>query len=399
MDLELLDQDVWERGVPYEAFAWLRRHDPVHWYEEPDGPGHWAITRHAHVKEISNDPARYSSWAGGVDRLDHETPEALEEFRTVLIAMDPPGHRSFRGLVSAVFTPRAITRLEETIRTIAVRHVERALEKGRIDFVTDYAAPVPMHTISDMMGVPPERRGKLIELSGGLVDDQDPEVAPTGNFRIQASAEIYALAQEVAAFERARPSGSLSQLLLSAEMDGRSLTDHEFDLFFLFLIVAGNETTRTSSSGALSLLLEHPEAMEKLRRNPGLLPKAIEETIRCWPPVLHMRRTATCDVELGGRTIRAGDKIVLWYPAANRDELVFPDAERFDIHRTKNEQLSFGFGEHFCLGAHLARLELQVMFEELLTRTKEILPIAPPRRLRSNLIQGVKEFRVELRPA
>jgi cholest-4-en-3-one 26-monooxygenase len=398
LQVDLIDQRIWERGVPYETFAALRRHAPVYWHDEPDGPGFWAITRHEDIKLISNDPQRFSSYAAGVSRLDIADPASLETYRSIIIAMDPPEHRSFRGLISQVFTPRAIARLEAPIRAIAQEAIARALDMQRIDFVADYAALVPMHTISEMMGVPSEKRLRLMELSGALIDDQDPEVAPTPDFRDTAGAEVYLFAQELAATERERPRDNLTQKLLSAELDGRRLSENEFNLFFLFLIVAGNETTRTAASGALVTLLEHPEQLAALRAEPSLLPSAIEETLRYWPPIHHFRRTTMCDVELRGQTIHTGDKVIMWYPSANRDEAVFDHPDRFDIHRAPNDQLSFGFGEHFCLGASLARLELRVMFEELLARTEDILALAPPRRLRSNLINGIKEMRVELRP-
>ena len=182
-------------------------------------------------------------------------------------------------------------------------------------------------------------------------------------------------------------------------MEGRTLSEFEFNTFFLFLIVAGNETTRTAMSGGMKTLLDHPDQLAALQKDPSLIPTAVEEIVRFWPPIHHFRRTALCDAEMGGKRIREGDKLLMWYPSANRDPSVFDDPERFDIRRDPNHHLSFGFGEHFCLGASLARLELRVMYEELFARVAEIVPLAPPRRLRSNLINGIKEMQVELRPA
>jgi cholest-4-en-3-one 26-monooxygenase len=396
--VDLIDQSIWERGVPYGAFAELRRSDPVHWHAEPDGPGFWALTRYDDIQAVSKDPGRFSSHAAGVSRLDIVDPAALAVYRTIVIAVDPPEHRTLRGLVSTIFTPRAVTALEAPIRAFARAALDHALEKRKVEFVADYASLVPMHTISEMMGVPEEKRARLLELSAGLIDDQDPEVANTPEFRRNAQIEVFMTAQQLAARERETPGDNLTQRLLRAEMEGRSLTEAEFCAFFMFLIVAGNETTRTAVSGGLVTLLEHPDQLAELRRDPSLIPAAGEEILRFWPPIHHFRRTALCDVTMRGKQIRKGDKVLMWYSSGNRDESVFEDPDRFDIRRQPNHHLSFGFGEHFCLGASLARLELRVMFEELLGRVAEVVPLAPPRRLRSNLINGIKEMQVELRP-
>ncbi|MGH0031336.1 MAG: cytochrome P450 [Myxococcota bacterium] len=397
--VDLIDQSIWEKGVPYPVFEELRRSDPVYWHEEPDGPGFWALTLHEDIRNVSKDPGRFSSYAAGVSRLDVTEPVALAAYRSIVIAQDPPEHRSTRGLVSTIFTPRAISALEAPIRALARSALDVALEKRSIDFVADYASLVPMHTISEMMGVPDGKRQRLLELSSGLIDDQDPEVVPSPEFRSNAQVEVFMTAQELAAREREEPGDNLTQLLLTAELEGRKLTDAEFNAFFMFLIIAGNETTRTAMSGGLATLFEHPEQLAALRSDPSLIPTAIEEMLRFWPPIHHFRRTAMCDLEIRGKKIRTGQKVLMWYPSANRDETVFEDPNRFDIRRDPNPHLSFGHGEHFCLGASLARLELRVMFEELLASTAEIVPLAPARRLRSNLINGIKEMRVELRPA
>jgi cholest-4-en-3-one 26-monooxygenase len=397
--VDLIDQSIWEGGVPYEVFEELRRTDPVHWHEEPDGPGFWALTLHEDIRSVSKDPTRFSSFAAGVSRLDVSDPVALAAYRSIVIAQDPPEHRLTRGLVSTIFTPRAISELEAPIRLLARTALHQALEEREVDFVSAYASPVPMHTISEMIGVPEENRARLLELSGGLIDDQDPEVVASPEFRSNAQIEVFMTAQQLAARERETPGNNLTQRLLTSEMEGRKLTEAEFNTFFMFLIIAGNETTRTAMSGGLATLLEHPQALAALREDPSLIPGAVEEMLRFWPPIHHFRRTAMSDVEMRGKRIRKGDKVVMWYPSANRDESMFEDSNRFDIRRDPNNHLSFGHGEHFCLGASLARLELRVMFEELFLGVAEIVPLAPLRRLRSNLINGIKEMRVELRPA
>ncbi len=289
----------------------------------------------------------------------------------VIIGMDPPDHRDFRTIVSRAFTPKMIGRLEESLRTETKRVVGELRGGTRCEFVADVAARIPMWSISELMGVPPEDRHRLYELSHALIDDQDPEIAPTPETAMVATAEIFAYAAEMAARERANPSDSLTSALLEAEVDGRRLDDLEFTLFFIFLIVAGNETTRTASSHGLLSLLDHPESLDRLVRDPSLMPSAVEEILRWEPPIHHFRRTATADLELGGQPIAKGDKVLMWYAGANRDPDVFADPHRFLIDRSPNPQLSFGIGEHFCLGANLARLSLRLLFTELLGDHRE----------------------------
>ncbi len=271
-------------------------------------------------------------------------------------------------------------------------------ERTSCDAVADLAALIPMWSISELVGVPTADRARLYDLSHSLIDDQDPEVAPTPETSVVAAAEIFAYAAEMAERSRANPGDNLTGDLLSAEVDGRRLDDMEFTLFFVFLIVAGNETTRTATSHGLLTLLDHPEQFDRIRADPTLIPGAVEEILRWQPPIHHFRRTATRDVEVGGQKIAAGDKVILWYAGANRDPAVFEDRHVFDITRTPNRQLAFGIGEHFCLGANLARLQLRVVFEELVSSMADIELVSPPRRLHSNLINGIKEMEISYRP-
>ena len=392
-DIDLTDASVWERAAPHEWLDQLRSTDPVHWHPEADGPGFWALTRHEDVRRVSTSPGEFSSYVGGPLRLD-PPPDSLDQLRMVIIGMDPPEHREFRSIVSKAFTPKMIARLDESLRAETAQVIRELRDGSSCEFVADVAARIPMWSISELMGVPPADRQRLYELSHALIDDQDPEIAPTPETAMGASAEIFAYASEMAARERGKPSGSLTGDLLAAEVDGRKLNDMEFTLFFLFLIVAGNETTRTATSHGLLALLDHPDAMGRLVRDPSLIPGAVEEMLRWEPPIQHFRRTATTDVRLGETAVAEGDKVLMWYAGANRDPDVFDDPHSFRIDRTPNPQLSFGVGEHFCLGANLARLSLRLLFTELLATIENIRLDAPPRRLHSNLINGIKEMRV-----
>ena len=392
-DIDLTDASVWERGTPHEWLDRLRAESPVHWHQEADGPGFWALTRHEDVQRVSTSPREFSSYVGGPLRLDPE-PDTLEQLRMVIIGMDPPDHRAFRAIVSKAFTPRQMTRLEQALREETVRVISELRDGSGCEFVADVAARIPMWSISELMGVPVEDRHRLYELSHSLIDDQDPEIAPTPETAMVASAEIFAYAADMAARERANPSENLTSALLQAEVDGRRLDDMEFTLFFLFLIVAGNETTRTATSQGLLALLAHPDQMDRLVADPSLVPSAVEEILRWEPPIQHFRRTATRDLELGGQQIARGDKVLMWYAASNRDPAVFADPHGFRVDRSPNPQQSFGIGEHFCLGANLARVSLRLLFTELLGTVENIRLEAPPRRLHSNLINGIKEMRI-----
>lgn len=390
--IDLTDASVWEKAAPHDWFDQLRSADPVHWHAESDGPGFWALTRHQDVRRVSTAPGEFSSYVGGPLRL--APPDRLDQVRMVIIGMDPPEHREFRTIVSKAFTPKMIACLDASLRAETTRVIAELRDGTSCEFVADVAARIPMWSISELMGVPAADRHRLYELSHSLIDDQDPEVAPTPETSTEASIEIYGYASEMAARERAQPSGSLTSDLLAAEVDGRKLTDVEFTLFFMFLIVAGNETTRTATSHGLLALLDHPASLDRLVRDPGLMPGAVEEILRWEPPIHHFRRTATTDVALGDTTIAEGDKVLMWYAGANRDPDVFADPHSFLIDRSPNPQQSFGIGEHFCLGANLARLSLRVLFTELLATIENIALEAPPRRLHSNLINGIKEMRI-----
>lgn len=395
-DVDLTDPDLYLDGVPHAAFAALRREAPVVRHPEQDGPGFWAVLRHEDVVTVSKTPEVFSSAAGGTNLMD--VPEAeLALVRSLLINMDPPQHRVFRRIVQRRFTHRRVEGLEARVRDRARRLVDGLLAKGEADFVTEVAAELPLQVIAELMGLPQEHRAKIFELTNRLVGADDPSLGPAGQENAKAAAiEMWTYAHMMAQERKAKPGDDLVSALLAADVEGEKLTDEQFNSFFLLLAVAGNETTRNLVSGGMLALLEHPRERELLRRNPGLLPRAVEELLRWVTPVVHFRRTALRDTELGGQRIRAGDKVVVFYPSANRDERVFDAPERFDVTREKNPHLAFGVGEHFCLGANLARMEIRVIFEELLRRAPDLELAGPVRRLRSNFLAGIQSMPVRV---
>ncbi|HZR81548.1 MAG TPA: cytochrome P450 [Candidatus Binatia bacterium] len=402
-DVNLIDPDVFVPGVPHEMFRVLRRDAPVYWHEG-DGreSGFWAITKHADVKHVSRNPELFSSERKGVMFRD-PAPHELPAIQAIMISMDPPRHRQYRNLVNKVFTPRMVERLRPRIAAIVDDIFDRLGASGECDFVEHVAAPLPMAVICEMMGVPDEDRAAIYQLSNRLIGFDDPELRqetpPDGVIDYNlASAEMFAYGAKLAERARRHPGDDLATALLAAEVDGERLSDLEFNSFFLLLAIAGNETTRTVTTNGTIALLEHPEQLAALRRDPSLIDTAVEEMLRWAPPVHHFRRTATEDTEIRGVRIRANDKLLLWYGSANRDEEVFAEPDRFDARRDPNEHLAFGIGEHFCLGASLARLELQMIFSGLVHRLRDLAIVAPPRRLRSNFINGVKEMQVRFTP-
>ncbi len=397
-DIDLFDPDVWVKGVPHEAFRLLRQKAPVFWQKMGPNDGYWAITRYDDVVAVSKDPATFSSYKGGTI-LRELSEEDLANTRTIMLNMDPPQHSKYRKLVSQGFTPRMTARLELRIRAATTEILDQVAERGECDFVRDIAAELPLVVIAELVGVPLEDRHMVFEWSNRLIGFDDPEFAESAEDGKLAAMEMWMYANKLAEERKKEPRDDLVSVLMTGEVDGEKLTEQEFDSFFLLLAVAGNETTRNLISGGMLALIEHPDQREKLIRNPALIPTAVEEMLRWVSPVSQFRRTATRDTEIRGQKIREGDKVVIYYQSANRDEAVFRDPDNFDVERSPNNHLAFGIGEHFCLGANLARLEIRVMFEELLRRMPDIELAGPVRRLRSNFINGVKEMPVRFTPS
>jgi cholest-4-en-3-one 26-monooxygenase len=396
-EFDLYSPDTWRNGVPHEALTWLRREDPVHFHKEPEGPGYWAITRHADIIRISKDPRTFSSWLGATNIEDRETHD-LAITRTLMVNMDPPHHGKYRRLVRSGFTPQRVATLEPHVRELAAEIIEKVASKGECDFVTEIAAELPLLVIAELMGVPIEDRHRIFDLTNRLIGFDDPEFQTSMEDGRIAAAEMWAYAQELGDLRRESPRDDLISTLVHAEVDGEGLSHQQFNNFFLLLAVAGNETTRNLMAGGMLTLMEHPDQRQRLLDDPGLIPTAVEELLRWVSPLIYFRRTATRDVELRGKKISEGEKVALYYTSANRDEEVFDEPFTFDVGRGDNHHLAFGIGEHVCVGAHLARLEARVMFEELLRRLPDMELAAPVKRLRSNFINGIKEMRVRFTP-
>jgi cholest-4-en-3-one 26-monooxygenase len=398
--IDLLDRDMFTEGIPHEWFTYLRENHPIYRHPEPSGPGFWVITKYDDVLAVGRDPRVYSSDQdrGGVIGLEEQQMEVDFEGAKLMLMMDPPEHTRHRKLVNRGFTPRTINALETHIRELALSVLQPAIAKGRCDFVVEVAAELPLLAIAELIGVPSEDRHKIFDWSNRMVGSEDPEYSVSIDEANEARVEMFMYANQLAAKRRAAPQEDIISTLLSAELDGDQLTEMEFNLFFMLLSVAGNETTRNAISHGLNAFLEHPEEYDKLAQDPsGLIGTATEEILRWASPVMYFRRNVTTDTELRGVPFEAGDKVSIWYVSANRDEEMFDAPFRFDIARTPNDHLAFGGGgPHFCLGNSLARMEIRVLFEELARQVKTLRAIGEPAPLRSNFIGGIKHLPIEL---
>jgi len=392
--VDLSDPDLYVRSVPHDLFAHLRREHPVFWHEEKDGPGFWSVMRHRDLVAVNRDSATFSSHAGGALMMTWNE-EVLAQQRLMMLNMDPPMHTRYRRLVNKGFTPRMVAELEETIVDRTRQLVAEARLKGEFDLVADIAGELPLQVIAELMGVPQEDRHKVFDWSNRMVGSNDPEFTEAPELATAAAMELFAYADALTAERKASPHDDLLSILVHAEIDGDQLSQLEVDLFFMLLSVAGNETTRNLISHGTLALIENPDQRRLLIEHPELLDSAIEEMLRYASPVMHFRRTATKDTEIGGQPIAAGDKVVFWHASANRDEDMFEDPDRFDVRRSPNEHVAFGGGgSHFCLGANLARLEIRIMFTELLEAMPDLELAGEVQRLRSNFINGIKHLPV-----
>lgn len=429
----IVDPDTYVRGVPYDVLAELRRTCPVVWVEEPAdehwpaGPGFWAVLRHADVRHVLRNARVFSSHLGATQIRDPATPRDLAYVRRMMLNMDPPEHSRLRGLLTRAFTPRAVARLEERIRQRARRLVEAVVDRGECDFAKEVAADLPLLTLADVFGIPESDRWLMFDWSNRVIGYQDAEYAVSAEFdaagatpmaqravalrprpgpdgrmpdpRTRAGMpDLYAYAHELGEYKRRHPGEDvMSVLMQQVDTEGGRVSVEEFENLFWLFSVAGNETLRNGLPGGMLALLSHPEEYRRLRQDRSLLPRAVEEMLRWWTPVMHFRRTATEDTELAGVPIRAGQKVVVWFSSANRDEAVFDEPDRFCIRRHPNDHLSFGHGPHFCLGAHLARVQMRAMFDAVLDLLGEVEPAGEPVRLRSNFQNGIKHLPIRWR--
>jgi cytochrome P450 len=379
------------QGQPHEQFRWLREHAPVFRHPEPDGPGFWAVTRYEGVRAVGRDPGVFSSVP---TTMIPDPPDGLGfGDRQMMLMSDPPRHTALRRSINRQFTPRAAERLRLRVRDLAHRIVDAVVERGECDFVTDVAGEMPSFVIADLLGLPLDDGRRLYHLTE--VIHAAPESQPEGA-ALGAVLEMFNYAHDVAVEKRRQPREDLASLLLASEVDGQPLDDIDFNLFFILLVDAGGDTTRNLVGGGMVALFDHPDERRRLEADPGaMLPTAIEEMLRWVSPVIYMRRTATRDVEMDGARIEAGDKVVMYYGSANRDERAFDDPDRFDITRQPNEHVAFGGGgPHFCLGAHLARIEIQELLSEVFARMPDLEPAGPVEWLPSNFISGPKHLPV-----
>jgi cholest-4-en-3-one 26-monooxygenase len=399
-DIDLMDQDQFVLGVPHEAFALLRKEAPVFWQREPGGGGHWSVTRYHDVVAVNREVETYSSARKGALLIEPPDESGLETMRVLMLNMDPPVHTRYRRLVNKGFTPRMVSQLEERIAWRTNQILDKVSEKGECDLVTEVSSELPLQVIAELLGVPEEDRHLVFDWSNRMIGRDDSEYALSEEIATAAAFELYAYADQLTAEKRANPHEDLLSILTQAEIEGDKLSQLEIDVFFLLLAVAGNETTRNLISHGVLTLAEHPEERKRLLDNPDLLGSAIEEMLRYASPVMHFRRTAQKDTEIGGQPIAEGDKVVFWHVSANRDETVFEDPMRFDVTRSPNEHVAFGGGgPHFCLGANLARVEIKIMFSELLRRMPDFEVSGPVSRLRSNFINGIKHLPISFSPS
>jgi len=387
-------------GVPHAWFRWLREHEPLHWQPETPlpgalpGPGYWALTRHADVSFVSKNATLFSSGLATCV-LSDLPPKDRANMQQQLINMDPPRHTGLRNLMNPHFKPRAVRRSEAHMRRRIGQTLDRLEGLERCEFVESVSAPISLGGLTHLLGVPDKHARRFYRWTNNLIGSSDPNVSSQFWGRL-AVLEILLYAGRARRKRERQPAADIFSSLVHGRVRDQKLSKLQLGMNYFLLIVAGNETTRNAISGGLQALCDHPDQLERLLAEPELLPQAIEEMLRWVTPVMQFRRTATRDVEVGGEAVRAGQKLVLYYGAANRDPAVFDDPETFDITRSPNPHLAFGTGTHFCAGSHMAGLQMRVVFEELLRRFPRIGLEGAPERLQSNFINGIKSMQVRL---
>jgi cytochrome P450 len=398
--IDLTDLDFFVRGDMYEAFKLLREQDPVHWQERQPGRGFWSLTRYEDVLAVYRDAENFSSTLGVTLYFGKPEPNRSRMGR-MMIMTDPPRHAKVRQVVSRRFTPRAVAPYEDRIRQIASEIVDSVIERGECDFVVDVAAKLPTAAICELMGIQREHWDLMFTIANQSVGRHDEEYAMGRTGRdttFDAEAQAAEFFVREADKRRRKPTDDLISAIVHGSVKGEALSPADIVANCWMLVLGGQETTRNAISGAMLALVQNPDEREKFYADPAA-PLAIEEFLRWTSPVTHIMRTAASDMIIRGEKIRAGDRVVLWNASANRDEAQFPNPDRFDVQRSPNEHLAFGYGEHFCLGANLARLEMRVIFEELARRLPDIEIAGPVERLRSNFVAGIKHMPVRFTPS
>lgn len=402
-NIDILDPDLFvERGYPHDEWALLRSTAPVFYYERPGVRPFWAVTKHADIISISRQPDLFRS--GQYLFITVEQPGAPPDdmvFLRQLLNMNPPEHGAYRAVVNRRFTPRAVQKLAAQVEQVTAEVLEGIVDKTECDFVTEVAAKLPLAVIAEMFGIPHSDWQMMFRLSNSMIAPSDPEFAGTESIQEtleRARMEFFQYFSQLIEDRRKTPRDDVASALANGTVNGGALPQFELLSYFALLIIAGNETTRNAISGGLYALINHPDQMALLRANPSIVVKpAVEEILRWTSPVIQFTRVATADTEFHDSPIREGDIVALFYPSANRDQDVFENPDRFEIERDPNPHLAFGIGEHYCLGANLARLELQAMFRQLAERLNEVELTGPIQRMRSNFVGGIKHMPIRYR--
>ena len=403
---QICELDKWEtfiNGQPFDIFKRLREEAPIYWHEESLDfePGFWALSKHEDIVRVSKDPMTFSSAVGGhlMTMGDPEVvdPSAVAAIIGNMIGMDPPDHQIYRKMVAPSFTPKAIRTLEDDMRLKIRELLENVEDKGEFNFVTEISEQLPLWVLCEMMGIPESERPKIRDLVNNLTDasiQQDPNNA----FQIWVNyMELFKMGRDMIEERRKNPTDDLMSVVANTKIEGGELPPELLDGFFLLMVIAGNETTRNTLTGGLMALTDNPEEREKLLKNPSLISNATDEMLRWVTSVIYFRRTATKDTNIRGQDIKAGDKVVMWYGSANRDEDIFKDGHLFRVERENaKKHLAFGAGEHLCLGNRLGHMQIRVLFEELLDRFPNIHSISDPVRIPSNFLAGISELKVRI---
>jgi cytochrome P450 len=401
-DRLVLEREIWAEGPPHALFKELRQGCPVHWTKEidefPEEGGFWSVTNAEDVHTVSRDWATYSSEAGGITVISNIFP--LELTRAMFIGMDPPKHDRVKALFQAGFTPKRIAAHEQAIREIVCKTLDGLDGRETCDLVNDVAQPVVSRVIGSFMGIPEEDDATWARLMNSTLGAGDPDLNPAGIEAVMEKEvpEIFERCGRMIAARRKHPTDDLTSVLVHAEIDGGRLEEHEIVMGFFLLVAAGNDSTKATYCSGMRALMEDPEQRALVLEDPELVPGVVEESLRMFPAFAHFRRTATKDTELGGKQIKAGERVVMWYASSNRDESRYEQPERFDARRTTEHQAFGAGGRHFCLGTALARLELRILFEETLERFPKMEIVGKPLSVESAFLNQLKTLPVRLNP-